>query len=385
MKRNHKKSWHQTWICFNTLWSILCLIATIFTITWQLMNYINGRDATIVEYKKFHNEKIDAYPSIGMCFSKAFNEEKLRVHGNEINRLSYSSFLSGGQKKLAKKMFQIDYDEVTLDFENFIIKYGLTTNSWKDIVLYDALNTETNISLKMKPEFKTHSIFGIECFSIDIPYKPRQKLARAYVFLTTNVFPSGIRPSIGENPLHDDAFMVTPYYPNQFYRQINVAQRNWPVRDQNSSKAYMMEFNVRNVEVLENRNKYHEPCIEGIPDFDDQIPKWIIERIGCKPPYWKSLKSSLPLCSTLEQVRNARDMVFSALFGTLETANYTGLLPCRSLEKIQYDARDIDFSSDENNSYVKLLFNFREFTYKEVKSVRGMDLQALVGKSLLKN
>ena len=382
-KRNWKKSNLKTWKCVNTLWSIVCFIATISTITWQLLNFINGRDATIVQYKTYNKERIDVYPSIGMCFSMAFDKTKLQRYGNKVNPLTYTSFLAGYKSELTKKMFQIDHEKVTLSFDDFIGKYGVTTNGWKDIVLYDGINPENNVTLKEKPEFKIYSIFGVKCFSIDIPFIHGQKLARAYVYLSTDIFPSGIRPSIGEHPLQDEMFMVVPHYPNQLYRQLNVGQRFWPLRDQNSSKAYMMEFNIRNLEILEHRNKYYDPCMKDIPDFDVQIPKWIMEKIGCKPSYWKSLNTSWPLCSTLEQMANARNLLFSAVFGTLDEANYTGILPCRSLEKIQYDVRDIDLPPGENQSFVMLIFNFRDFTYKEVKDVRSMDIQALIGISAL--
>ena len=123
-----------------------------------------------------------------------------------------------------------------------------------------------------------------------------------------------------------------------------------------------------------------EPVLEKL---DARIPTWIMKKVGCKPSYWESLNTSWPLCSTLEQMTNARNLLFSAVFGTLDEANYTGILPCRSLEKIQYDVRDIDLPPGENQSFVMLIFNFRDFTYKEVKDVRSMDIQALIGISAL--
>ena len=75
-KGKWKKSNRKTWKCVNTLWSIACFIATISTIIWQLLNFINGRDATIVQYKTYNKDKIDVYPSMGMCFSMAFDESK---------------------------------------------------------------------------------------------------------------------------------------------------------------------------------------------------------------------------------------------------------------------------------------------------------------------
>ena len=60
--------------------------------------------------------------------------------------------------------------------------------------------------------------------------------------------------------------------------------------------------------------------------------------------------------------------------------------PCRSLERIFYDGIDVDtpqkYIEDDPwmNDTVGLMLDFKEWTYKEVKSVRGMDIQALIGK-----
>ena len=64
---------------------------------------------------------------------------------------------------------------------------------------------------------------------------------------------------------------------------------------------------------------------------------------------------------------------------------YTVETPCRSLERIFYDSIDVEtpqFLIEKNpwmNESVLMNFEFKEATYKEVKLVRGMDVQALIG------
>ena len=380
MKENNQ-SCFQYGRYFKMLWSMCCVIATIFTVAMQISNYLNGHDATVVEYKKFNNEEIDVYPSIGICFSLALDEEKLKSYG--LNRTIYSEFLSGNLNRTkntnVEELLKLDYDEISIDLEDIIIRYAVITNIWEQIILYDALNVTNKITLESAPGFKEHSMFAIKCFSIDIPFIKGEKLIKAFIEINSTIFPSGIRPANANDPLREDMFIVAPHYPKQFYRKLNVGQQNWPIRTQNSSKRYNMEFNVRNVEIQEHRNKYQEPCSEGLSDFDDEITNWIMNKIGCKPPYWKYLKSALPPCSTFLQLQNTGHLVLAAVFGALEMAQYNGEYPCRSLEKIQYDVHDIDFPNEKDDSKISLVFNFKEFTYKEVKSVRSMDLQALIG------
>ena len=107
----------ETWKYVKTLWSIVCFVATISTMIWQLVNFIHGPDATIVHYKAYNKERIDVYPSIGICFSMAFDENKLKIYGNEVNPLAYTSFLAGFESNLTDKMFQVDYEKVTIDFD----------------------------------------------------------------------------------------------------------------------------------------------------------------------------------------------------------------------------------------------------------------------------
>ena len=58
-------------------WTSFCIVVTIVTATWQLIHYLHGDDFTTVAYKTFHEDNIDVYPSIGLCFSNSLIDEKL--------------------------------------------------------------------------------------------------------------------------------------------------------------------------------------------------------------------------------------------------------------------------------------------------------------------
>ena len=161
-------------------------------------------------------------------------------------------------------------------------------------------------------------------------------------------------------------------------------QRNWPVREKNTTKSYVMDFNVRNIEIFERRNKYKEPCIKGIPDNDEQIQQWITQKINCKPPYWNS-SSEMPPCSNRHELKKANDFILSALDRGIKSLDRKEKVPCRSIEKIQYDFRDIDMENNDGSPKVQIDVNFRESTYKEIKNIRSMDLQGLIGNSNKKN
>ena len=47
---------------FNKLWTMICVVAAVSTMTWQLMNYLSGQDSTIIQFKGFNKDKADIYP-----------------------------------------------------------------------------------------------------------------------------------------------------------------------------------------------------------------------------------------------------------------------------------------------------------------------------------
>ena len=84
---------------------------------------------------------------------------------------------------------QINYDDVSTDFSEHIVSYGMTTNQWDDIVLYNATsNNERNTENMTKPGFKEFSIFGVRCFTIDIPFEKDLKLMRFWINLKNSIF-----------------------------------------------------------------------------------------------------------------------------------------------------------------------------------------------------
>ena len=138
--------------------------------------------------------------------------------------------------------------------------------------------------------------------ALDIPFMKSRKLINSFITFKTNIFPAGIRPTVATNPIKEPMFIVAPHYPNQAYRQINVGQTKWTHRGVSSQKSYIMEFNLRNVEILQKRDRHREPCLGGVPDYDEHIKLWILKKVGCKPPYWSST-SKLSLCTTFDEMK----------------------------------------------------------------------------------
>ena len=116
--------------------------------------------------------------------------------------------------------------------------------------------------------------------------------------------------------------------------------------------------------------------------------------VTCKPPYWNSTAKFAP-CSNKKQLKQIYNLLLKAIhIGNTETF-YRVESPCRSLERISFDAIDVEISQIWMESWISksgyslindsvgIFLDFKEWTYKEVKSIRGMDIQALIGKVLI--
>ena len=47
---------------------LICLAASIFMVSEHLRKYLENKDTSSVEFKKFQNEKTDVYPRLTICF-----------------------------------------------------------------------------------------------------------------------------------------------------------------------------------------------------------------------------------------------------------------------------------------------------------------------------
>ena len=84
-------------------------------------------------------------------------------------------------------------------------------------------------------------------------------------------------------------------------------------------------------------------------------------------------------------MKNATNLISKLLYDDANRATRLNSLPCRGLEKIQYDLVEEDLPdallsvSPGFNGSLSIYFEFTESTYKELKHVRNMDIQALIG------
>ena len=366
-------------LIFRMVWALICILATLYTTIDQFRNYFNIEDQTIVAYRRFNEMETDVYPSLTLCWTMTIIEEKLRRYGSTFNATDYARFLAGDVWD--ENMLNVDYDNVTPALEEYVFLYGYQSTSDEFVFLYHLKEVNKfNRDIKQKP------MWGMKCLTLDIPFRKGLAIKQFFLSFNSSIFGKGGRLS---NPDHtsfeQNQFHVTIHYRNQAFRSSMVGQEYWPFREPGSPTHYLMRLSVGNVDVLVRRNTKKNPCVEGVPDYDEEVVNHMMERVNCKPPYWNAI-SSLNPCFEQKQFQDMT-YLFAQALSTSHTMNfYTVETPCRSLERISIDAMDVPTPQKWiekfpfMNESVGIMLDFKELIYKEVKNVRGMDTQALIGK-----
>ena len=63
-----------------------------------------------------------------------------------------------------------------------------------------------------------------------------------------------------------------------------------------------MRFNVKNIDLITNRNKGKERCVRKWKEFDQHIMDDIMVQTGCRPPHWRTTMN-LPICRNATQMK----------------------------------------------------------------------------------
>ena len=231
------------------------------------------------------------------------------------------------------------------------------------------------------------SVLSMKCLSFEIPFLKNEKVLSAFISFKSGIFSNnselkyndGLRPDAPSDFIKGDMFVFVPHYPNQLMNSYRNGKWKWPVQTKNKYGLYLTHFEVGTIEIIQHRNRNNKPCIERITEDDNDIIQWITEKSGCKPPFWNST-SEMPLCLTQEETLNTFELLRKIVFGGYNFLNYTRNLPCRGMERYRVEFTDIDVTGVEHaNNSVDMQMFFNDLSYKEVKYVRSMDLQSLIG------
>ena len=346
-----------------------------------LYEYSLNEDISQVTFQEFHKREENIYPSLTICLSSIFLEDEFVTYGQGINHSTYTDYLYGDHWD--DRMIDIDYDNVTKNFEDYLLGIAMLTPDWrhleaKEYFLYDHYKTKIpvdgNVTLpstsnyNWKPKFYI-SYRGVtqKCFTADIPYTQNEKVWTFGLVFDSHLFPGAIRPWA-------DDFGVKIHYPGQFFH-AKMQKYIWNVRDSNSSDWLNMKFKIQKLEVIKHRETKKKPCYKNWTKDDKHIMTEKIKRVGCKPSHWK-MDTKLPICKFKKQMEE---------FLEFDMTLYQPA--CQSIQKILHtyeEQEDILLYhhsewSNKIDGIFEVVIEFQDGTYMEVQQVRDYGFLDVVG------
>ena len=359
-------------------------------------------NASVINYKPFHDTELDIYPTFSVCINSGktisgigtpMNDPRFNVELYNLTILKekyglddasarkeiddYISFLMGKNITYDKTKFEIDYDNVSLDLNDYLHLVGIVSGDkilyeWKkkddkgrghvnsaekyDPFLrhrkYDPYKRETN-TINKKEQFKKDGPFKIsfrhplmKCFSMDISRTVIEEMKKGTT-LSTFAFTMDFNVSLFQR----ESMLSMAYYlhyPNQLMRS-NALEIVLLGPD---SFTFRKQFWVDTIEVIRHRNSRHTPCNDANFNDDELIRRKLIKSAKCTPPHWPLDSEYKERCSTREQLNNV-------LTPSLETTNprflnqFKDEQPCDQIHAISFTFKEVGLPPNCKNITIK--------------------------------
>ena len=376
----------RTYRMINRFFGFFCTLTTIVLTGICFHKYMLNDDLAQIDFPTYHQKAHAIYPTLTLCFMgpSIFDESKLREEG--YNSTSYSDFLSG--KYWIDEMYDIDFDKVTFDVEDYLEAISITSSKNHTIYKHCSNNFQTILQELMgykclktdKGEnpfyisFKNHQT---KCFSTNIPFDQNNKVQNLRLFVKSSIFPK----TLHEDFKFDKNFGVFVHYPQQFFRSpIHKLYQ----KVQNGSILSVLNFKVVNMEVLRRRNKQQQQCNDKRND-DEKILEKFMSVVGCKPPHWDIIGDQQPCAKPgkmqmfgqpfVEWIPNVPSM---QILDDLPP-------PCQDILEIHYEYSETKWDKaefaglDVETDFFEVNLAFPSSTYKEIIHVKEYDADSLVG------
>ena len=227
-----------TWKKLSLLFHGLCWVATTSVVAYWIYIFSLNDDLCVVDYKKYYEEKTDHYPVLSLCFENPFSSDKLRMVSPGINETTYLKFLRG--EYFSQEMLDVDYENVTMDISEYIIKYFVW---WRNGTI-EVVPSQNNKKLfeSTFSGFLLDNFF--KCYGMKIP--PNKEIQQFGVLMKNEIFPNGIRP-------HSLSFFTLLHFPNQLLRSVRSIHFMCPKILSNNT--YETVFKINKMEMIRRRNK----------------------------------------------------------------------------------------------------------------------------------
>ena len=206
-----------THVYFSRFYHGICIGSAIILVCWCVREFRYDRDVTDVKFNEFHKTLNDVYPSMTFCLNLPFIFEKLAKYDKDLTVTEYKQFLQGkqrvsgffhGNKKWDPKWTSIDYDDVTMSFEDILKKdYGMSIHFMTpheekiDLTYWNIENNSLVQTYGTSKEYRSVEILNTyvsarqpqyKCFTFDIPVFKGKFLNQVNININGSIFTDGI-------------------------------------------------------------------------------------------------------------------------------------------------------------------------------------------------
>ena len=275
---------------FRFLFQIICQASAMSMIVYWIYVYTLNKDLCTIDYKTFHQDTEDPYPLLSLCFNERSSDKMFRLPDLSVNQSTYIEFLGG--KYFDARLLDIDYDNVSIDMSDYIIRqWGKYVNGTDISGKVDVLQP-TELFMKSSSWFGDKSFY--KCFSLKVPQI--KGLERYGITLKNSIFTNGLRPS-------STGFQTLIHYPNQLMTSRGTIKYAWFEREINDT--FIMRFKINGIEILKRRRNGLQPCNQNWKVYDDDVLVNHLNKIGCRAPY-QNPSRYFPVCDTQEKIGRAK-------------------------------------------------------------------------------
>ena len=317
------------WSKFHCIFHALCFLVAVGLASRCLIKFLENDSLSSVNYKKYHKNEYHIYPSMSWCIINPFLEHKLKKYGADVNVTSYSDFLGGFHWD--EQMLDIDFDDVTPSLSDNLLEIWLYLHDLTEY-RYDHVSKSSYPAGWVPYFYVSFRSSARKCFTFDIPFMEQKPIMFFNIRVRNSFFPRGVRPMAND----EDRLSVYLHYPGQRFTSYYTIKYDWKSKSK-ESKPYLMQYEVRDVEVNRHRVRRQEKCIEDWKNYDQIVMDDIMLAAGCRPPHWKATHN-LSLCSNPDQMAYFYDQPLPAAIEEFGP-------PCTVIENLQYRYYEQEYSN----------------------------------------
>ena len=356
---------------FQTLklvYNSFCIVSVVGLILWCIYLFSLDEDLARINIKKFNSDKESLYTSVSFVFYSPYEYKKFERYEDEnITPVNYKLHLQG--ELWNDNISKIDYNDVAIDIKDYFQGYEILYDNQKKVNYGNKITDQSG----WKTPYLNGNISIGKIFTVDIPFQKDVSLRQLDIKLRAKVFPNEERAPKLTTKNGVDGFGIFFHYPKQGSSTKTFRKIDWPVRSKNASKSYFMVFELKNIEIIQNRNKWRQECVPGSPDIDQMWYRKYFKHLTCKPPYFNGIEDLQP-CET----QNELSQVHREYFQYRLTSKASEVPPCRSLEKLEFNFYEYDVE-DGNDPNITISILFVDESYREMLNIRAFDLHSLLG------